>query len=419
MKSAEHCDGYSSWLSRRSLLRAGALGAVSWMGMRSALADITVRKQTKNRDTLVIVFLRGGADGLNIVVPYADDNYHKARPSLRMSPPNSGPIGDRVLDLDGHFGFHPAMAPLLPLFKEGKLGLVHAVGSQDHTRSHFEAMSAMERGLERMGPGVQNGWLARYLAATDGNSPMRAVSIADVLPDSLKGGPNALNIREVAEFRLDGDQEFREAITSEYALAQDEMGRAGRTTLDVLKTLEKLDFQAYQSQGQTQYPDLELGRGMKQAAFLIKADIGLEIACLEMTGWDSHVAQGGSTGIHQRQQDDLARSLRAFSDDMGDRMKETTVIVMTEFGRRVYENQSLGTDHGRGSILFALGGNVKGGKIHGKFMGLDKANLEGDDVKVTTDYRAILAEALQKRMGFGETEKVFSQANLNPIGLFV
>jgi uncharacterized protein (DUF1501 family) len=137
-----------------------------------------------------------------------------------------------------------------------------------------------------------------------------------------------------------------------------------------------------------------------------------------MTGWDSHVAQGGSTGIHASQQDDVARSLRAFADDMGDRMKETTVIVMTEFGRRVYENNALGTDHGRASILLALGGHVKGGKVHGKLLGLDKPNLDGDDVKVTTDYRAILAEALQKRMGFAETEKVFSQSRLDSIGLF-
>ncbi len=419
MKTTEHCDGYSSWLSRRSLLRAGALGAVSWLGMRSALADITVRKQARNRDTLVIIFLRGGADGLNIVVPYLDDNYHRARPSLRMSPPKSGPFADRVLDLDGHFGFHPAMTPLMPLYESGQLGIVHAVGSQDHTRSHFEAMSAMERGLERMGPGVQNGWLARYLAATDGNSPMRAVSIADVLPDSLKGGPSALNIREVADFRLDGDQAFRHAVTAEYAQAPDEMGIAGRTTLDVLKTLEKLDFKDYQTAGKFAYPDQELGRGMKQAAFLIKADIGLEIACLEMTGWDSHVAQGGATGIHANQQGDVAGSLRAFAEDMGDRMKETTVIVMTEFGRRIYENNALGTDHGRGSILFALGDHVKGGKVHGNFLGLDKANLEGGDVKVTTDYRAILAEAMQKRLGFSETEKVFNQAKLEPIGLFI
>jgi len=404
-----HCRGFDEWqLSRRTLLRAGALGAVGWLtAPRTALADLAIRTQT-DRDVLVVIFLRGGADGLNIVCPYADDLYHKARPTLGLSGPTRGNVGDRVLDLDGYFGLHPAMSRLMPLYEDGKLAVVHAVGSQDGTRSHFEAMLAMERGLARMGPGAQNGWLARYLQASDGDAPMRAVSFADVLPDSLRGATNTMNLRDLSEFRLQGDTEFRQFVAELYQQPQDEMAAAGRGTLKILDSLDRLDYSAYRPEGNAAYPDSELGAGLKQTAFLIKADVGVEIASLDHGGWDTHFAQGSSTGLQAGLQTDLASSLRAFTDDLGSRLDKVTVVVMTEFGRRIGENSTLGTDHGRASVMFAVGNHVKGGKVHGRWPGLDLESQEGPgDLRVTTDYRTVLAEVLEKRLTFNRTEDVF------------
>ncbi len=417
-----HCQGYEKWkLSRRTILKGGVLGAVTWLASpQTALANLTIRPGVADKDVLIVVFLRGGADGLNVVVPYADDDYHRARPSLGLKAPNKGNAGDRVLKLDDYFGFHPAMKPLLPLFEDKRLAIAHAVGSQDGTRSHFEAMLAMERGLARMGPGAQNGWLARYLQATEGDAPMRAVSFADVLPDSLRGATNTLNMRDLSEFRLEGDAEYREAIRKAYSQhpASDEMATAGTGTLKILDALDRLDYSAYKPGGSADYPDSELGAGLKQTAFLIKANVGVEVACLDSGGWDSHFAQGSSTGLQANLQTDLARGLRAFADDMGKDLGGVTVVAMTEFGRRVEENSTLGTDHGRGSFLFALGGNVNGGKIHGKWPGLKKENLDGPgDLRVTTDYRAILSEVLQKRLKFDALDKVFPGFTAHQIGI--
>lgn len=409
---SEHCKGYEDWLfSRRTILRAGAIGTVGWLtSPQTALANLAFQKGASGRDVLVVVFLRGGADGLNIVVPYTDDDYHRARPTLGLKAPNQGNAGDRVIDLDGHFGFHPVMKPLMPLFEDRKLAIAHAVGSQDGTRSHFEAMLAMERGLARMGPGAQNGWLARYLQSTDGTAPMRAVSFADVLPDSLRGATNTMNLRDLSEFRLDGDADFRSRVQKLFSApgANDEMAEAGRGTLKILDSLERLDYGAYRPSSGAAYPDSELGAGLKQTAFLLKADVGVEIASLDHGGWDTHFAQGSSTGLQANLQADLAGSLRAFADDLGPMMDRVTVVAMTEFGRRVEENSTLGTDHGRGSILFALGNHVNGGKIHAKWPGLGADALEGPgDLRVTTDYRSILAEVLRKRLGFNAMEEVF------------
>lgn len=421
---SEHCRGFDDWrLSRRTILKAGAIGAVGWLTFpQTALANLTIRPSAKDRDVLVVIFLRGGADGLNVVVPYADDNYHRLRPTLGLKAPNQGNAGDRVIDLDGYFGFHPAMRPLMPLYENHKLAIAHAVGSQDGTRSHFEAMLAMERGLARMGPGAQNGWLARYLQATEGDAPMRAVSFADVLPDSLRGATNTMNLRDLSEFRLDGDADFRDHIRQEYAAAspKDEMAEAGRGTLKILDSLDRLDYKAYRPEGGAAYPNSELGAGLKQTAFLIKADVGVEIACLDHGIWDTHFAQGSSTGLQANLQADLAGSLRAFADDLGANLDRVTVVAMTEFGRRVEENSTLGTDHGRGSFLFALGNHVNGGKIHTKWPGLGKDQLEGPgDLRVTTDYRAILSEVLHKRLGFERTEDVFPGFRGTDPGLIV
>lgn len=420
MKPEAGCKSYQDW-SRRSLLKGAVGTAAGLLFGPSALAQIALKEGENDKDSLVVIFLRGGADGLNIVVPHAEEAYYKLRPSLALRGPNQGLKQDRVLDLDGFFGFHPAMAPMEPLFKDGKLACVHAVGSYDGTRSHFEAMMAMERGLPFMGPGASrtNGWLARYLNSTaeKGDSPIRALAISDLMPDTLRGAVNTTNIGEIGQYRIQGSSSFREELVRSYAKGDDPITTAGRDTLTVLKTLDRLDYKAYQPSAGT-YPTSDLGAGMRQVAFLLKAGVGLEVAFLDKGGWDTHVAQGASTGWQAGLLADVAGSIRAFSDDMGDRMKKTTVVVMTEFGRRAYENSGLGTDHGRASIMFVLGGATKGGKVYGKWPGLEEKSLEGPgDLHVTTDYRSVLAEVLRKRMNLSDISPVFPDFEAAELGL--
>ena len=416
------CESYRSW-SRRALLRGAALGGVTWLtGIPSALANLGFREDAADRDTLVVVFLRGGADGLNVVPPYAEDDYHRRRPSLRLRSPKESTGDAKTLDLDGFFGLHPSLSSLYPLYKEGQMAVVQAVGSADQTRSHFEAMSAMERGLARLGPGAAtaNGWLARYLnhTASEDDSPLRAVAIGDLMPDSLRGGMSAMALPDLGAYQLRGGPGFRDRLAKAYAAGGDVIADAGRETLRVLDTLNRLDYKSYRPTSPASYPTSDLGNALKQVAFLLKADVGLEVAFLDKGGWDTHVAQGSTSGWLASLLDDVGDSIAAFTSDIGARMKRTTVVVMTEFGRRVYENSGLGTDHGRASCMFVLGGSTQGGKVYGAWPTLADEALEGTgDLRVTTDYRDVLGEVLRKRMGLADLGPVFPGLSAKPLGL--
>lgn len=407
-------------ISRRHLLVGVALGGLVWASRRSALAQMAVSRPGTRPNVLVNIFLRGGMDGLNAVVPYGEDDYHRARPSLGIAAPKDPGKGDRSLDLDGFFGLNPALSPLLPLFRDGKLGLVHAAGSGDETRSHFEAMATMEHGMSAEATGTASGWLARHLesSAGDRNSPLRAVAFSSVMPDSLRGATQATALESLADFRLAaGDEEeaqFRSALTELYGSGKDAIAQAGRETLEVLEALNRVDPRRYVPSNGAKYPDTDLGRGLRQVAFLIKADLGLEVAFLDKGGWDTHVAQAQLLSGHL---DDLARSLAAFSQDLGNDLKRVTTVVQTEFGRRVQENTGLGTDHGHGSVMFLLGGGVKGGKVHGEWPGLKADALDGPgDLQVTTDYRLVLAEVLQQRCGNDRISEVFPNLSSKSLG---
>ena len=385
--------------------RAALAGAIAlWAGSRSALAQVSVApgNKRKERDILVTIFLRGGMDGLSALVPHGDDDYHKARPTLSLGKPKAG----GVVDLDGFYGLHPSLAPLEPWFKEGKLAGLHAIGSLDQTRSHFEAMGTMERGAARLAAEIPSGWLGRTLAATDdsdNHSPLRAVAFAPVMPDILRGGTTATAIDSLDSLRLELPQTasagLGAALTGLYANGDGEVEKAGRETLAVLETLKKLDVKNYKPERGAVYPTTKLGDGLKQTALLIKADVGLEAAALDRGGWDSHVAQGAYLSGHF---DDVGKSLAAFATDLGPALDRVTCVVMTEFGRRVAENSGLGTDHGRGSCWFVLGGHLTGsggGKVHAKWPSLAPSKLEDPgDLPVTTDYRDVLAEILTKRL---------------------
>ncbi len=430
-------------LTRREVLTGAALtaaaGAAFPYGL-SALASVTVGPQgNAGHDALIVLFLRGGADGLNVIAPHGDDDYYRLRPTLALPRPGNKTeaASARAVDLDGFFGLHPALAPLAPLYKEGKFAPIHAVGSGDQTRSHFEAMATMERGLEQES-GSASGWIARHLAATatERDSPLRAVAVADTMPDSLRGATSAVALLNLNDFRLnlpaaekpDRAAEIaqslremyknkgtgnREQRTGGHADTQhptpDTLNLAGSATLDALDAVKRLDPANYRPAANAHYPASEIGNGLRQVACLVKGQVGLEVAFLEMGGWDTHVAQGRDAGLMSSNLGNLGKALAAFAADLGPDLGRVTLLVMTEFGRRAYENFSLGTDHGRGSVMLALGGNVRGGKVHGVWPGLAQTKLEGPgDLRVTTDYRDILSECLARRIGNPHTEVVFA-----------
>ncbi len=392
------------------------LGLLSWLGRDSALAQVTLSPaKERKHDVLITIFLRGGADGLNMVIPYAEPNYYRRRPSLGIAAPTDSRTKGRALDLDGFFGLHPSLAPLLPIFRSGEMAIVHACGSDDSSRSHFEAMAAMERGLAREGSGPASGWVARHLLATEhaNDSPLRAIAFADTMPDSLRGATNAVALTNLGDFKLEADNGIHSALNDLYKPGRDEVAAAGRQTLSALDALGRLDVKGYKASNGATYPNSDLGNGLRQVACLVKARLGLEVACLDKGGWDTHVAQGADSGWQAMLLDDLAKALAAFTADLGSEMKGVTVVVMSEFGRRLEENDGLGTDHGRAGPMFLIGQTVAGGKVHAKWPGLEDHQLDPTgDLVVTTDYRAVLGDVLARRMGNESTDEVFPGAAL-------
>ncbi|MBX3111414.1 MAG: DUF1501 domain-containing protein [Fimbriimonadaceae bacterium] len=412
------CDGAggldqtATW-TRRALVSAG----VSWLAARSALAQATFATDRQDRHVLVVVFLRGGADGLHLVTPYFEDDYYRARPALATRPPGDKRGGPTCVDLDGRFGLHPTLAPLQPAWQDGSLAVVHAVGSGDTTHSHFEAMATMERGLTNQADLASGGWLARHLETQAGaTSPMRAVAWGYTMPESLSGATGATLVETLAEYRLRaGDGAARERLHRLYAEAHDQLAEAGSRTLGVLKTLDRLDPKDYKPEHGATYPETPTGKAMREVAFLVRQKVGLEIACLDSGGWDSHVNQAYLV----EQMGDLAKTLAAFRQDLGPETARVTVIVQSEFGRRVEENSGLGTDHGAGGVLFAMGGGVRGGKVYGDWPGLGRGDRTGPgDLRITTDYRTVLAEALERRLGNSAVKDVFPGLGTRRLGVF-
>ncbi|MDQ3006730.1 MAG: DUF1501 domain-containing protein [Chloroflexota bacterium] len=361
-------------------------------------------------DTLVVVFLRGAADILNMVVPHGEDAYYHLRPSLGIPRPDDLKMKqeERTIDLDGFFGFHPSMHALLDAWQSQQLAIIHACGAPDESRSHFKAMELMERGVDdERGPA--SGWIGRHLASlnTGNSSPLRAVGMGTRPQRSLSGTVPVSALRSIADFHLGGDaralQQMRLALNTVYA---DDV--LGQDTLSIMDTLETLDPLTYTAARNAKYPDSEFGLALKQTAMLIKAEVGLEVSAIDVGGWDTHFAQGSTTGLMPNLMKDLADGLAAFHADMHDHMHQLTTVTMSEFGRRASENGSLGTDHGHGSMMMVLGGNVQGGRIHGEWPGLEEGQIMGPgDLAVTTDYRDVLSEILVKRLNNPATADIF------------
>lgn len=378
--------------------------------------------------TLIHVFLRGGADTLNLWVPYADDRYYRLRPALAIPPPGKG--SEAAIRLTDRYALHPALKPLEAAYHEGRLGAVQSVGVDNTSGSHFECQDQMEHGDSMHGIPAGGGWLGRYLRLRAGAkvSPLSAVAIGTSLPESLRGAPAASVLEHLEDISLKAAGEQAEqvagALNALYGADVSLLGERGVETLDLFRRISNLQHHADVPEHGASYPAAPFGSGLREIARLIKARLGLQIACIDLGGWDTHFFQGNSSGTQAGQIRLLAEGLAALETDLKDHRARYTLMVTTEFGRRVYENASLGTDHGRGFTLMALGDRVKGGQVLGGW-----PIQADDDINVNTpgpggllaetDYRQAFAEVLRGSVGLKDDEaaKVFPGMPAKHIGL--
>lgn len=373
---------------------------------------INLSPNRDDRRTLVVVFLRGAADGLTLVAPIADDNYHKFRPRLAVK-------AQDAVRLDDIFGLHPNLRALESAWSEGDLAIAHGCGGESDTRSHFEAQDLMEHGGVAAG-----GWIGRFLRARGpATSPLSAIALAPTLPESLSGAPSAAAFESLGEFAITGagkkarNEDFERELRRLYAREQGPLGAAAVNTFEALHRIESIDAKAAPANGASYDEKDTFARGLRQVAQLIQADVGLDVASVDLGGWDSHFTQ--QTLIEPLMLR-LAKGLAAFRQDLGPRMATTTVVVMTEFGRRVAENSAFGTDHGRGGAMFVLGGGVKGGRVLGGWPGLKPEMLEGPgDLPVWNNYRDLLAPVLTRHGAeVADLARIFPDYPLQPLPLY-
>jgi uncharacterized protein (DUF1501 family) len=400
-------------MNRRFFLKRSGLALVGLGFVPSFLAR-TVLAQARHRKVLVAIFQRGAVDGLNMIVPHGEEAYYAARPTIAIGRPGAP---DGAIALDGLFGLHPRLAPLQSLWSDGRLSIVHATGSPDSTRSHFDAQDYMESAT----PGrksTPDGWLNRCLQAgpPGRETPLRAVALAPQLPRSLQGRAPALAIADLGRFALGaGPTGVAASFEEQYAAAAD---RALQVTageaFDAMRTVGRLDLQHYQPASGASYPPSPFGSALRQIAQLIKADVGLEVAFAELGGWDTHVNQGNANGQLAVRLDDLARGLAALVADLGPKMDDVVILTMSEFGRAVTENGNRGTDHGHGNAMLAIGGGMRGGRIVGRWPGLaPERRFEGRDLAVTTDFRDVFAEIAVRHLGIAHPQPIFPGHAIN------
>jgi len=396
--------------SRRVFLKNGAFAFVSLGFAPSFMARTAVAASGRSKQ-LIAIFQRGAVDGLSVVVPYGESEYYRARPSIAIPRPNSG--DSAAIDLDGFFGFNPRLQPLKPLWDAKQLAVVHACGSPDSTRSHFDAQDYMESAT----PGVKStsdGWLNRYLQAqhAEQSTPFRAVALTSQLPRMLQGTAPALAVSQLAQFGIRAGQSSEAvgaSFEAEYAAAADAvLNGTGRDAFNAIKMLKTADPSKYEAANGADYPRSPFGQSLRQIAQLTKANVGLEVAFADVGGWDTHVNQGSGQGQLAGRLDDFSRSIAALVRDLGDRMADTVVLTMSEFGRAVNENGNRGTDHGHGNAMMVIGGGVRGGHVYGKWPGLAvEQRYDRRDLAVTTDFRDVFGEIVTKHLGLRDARQVF------------
>ncbi len=422
--SSNDCKGCREYsrLSRRNFLglSAGTVAATmvpAWLP-RVVLAD----SHSSSRDVLVSLFLRGGADALTLCVPHGEDDYYQLRPNLAVPQPDSSAAA-KTIDLDGFFGLPPSLQPLVEPYQDGALAIVHACGLPDTNRSHFDAMHMMEVGMEDPPAELISGWLGRHLQATAptlADGFLRAVGIGAGLPRTLVGGPKTLPIGDLETFGLAGDPDTfdqrRSALETMYATVPDPLGSSARNTFGTIELLQQIDFASYQPAGDAVYPQGEFGTALKSTAALIKAEVGVEAVSIDLGGWDTHEFQGPVEGPMSFLMANLAEGLAAFHKDLfTGGFNNVMLVAMSEFGRNAVENGSAGTDHGHGGAMLVLGGAVNGGRVIADWPGLAPDLLyEGQDLRITIDYRDVLTEILTQRLDNPDFRTVFSDASFQP-----
>ncbi len=397
-------------ISRRYFLKSGGIAMLGMASLPSFLQRAIAATSSPNKKKMVVLFQRGAMDGLNVVVPFGERNYYQMRPSIAIPEPRRGGT-EAAIDLDGFFGLHPSLQPLLSLYREKQLAIVQAVGSPDPTRSHFDAQDFMESGT----PGrkaTDDGWLNRALQAIleEKPSPFRAVAFGPYLPRTLQGSSPAVAIPDLKQFKMYGPQKTVEGgFEAMYAQTVDAALRGvGQETFEAIDQLRKINPDKYQPENGAQYPNGRFGQSLQEIAELFKADLGLEVAFLDSGGWDHHVNEGGVQGQLANLLRDLGQGIAAFHQDMGDRMQDVVFVSMSEFGRTVRENGNRGTDHGHANCMFVFGGAIKGGHVYSRWPGLSEAQLyQGRDLAVTTDYRSVLGEIISRHLGERNLKAVF------------
>ncbi|HSQ32716.1 MAG TPA: DUF1501 domain-containing protein [Gemmatimonadaceae bacterium] len=417
-------------MNRRVFMKSGAM-ALATMGLNPTFLRRTVFAQDLLKGAalngngrgkvLIVLFQRGAADALNVVVPHGERAYYQMRPTIAIPRPTSG-AANTAIDLDGFFGLHPSLEPFKRMWDDGILAPVHAVGSPSNTRSHFDAQDYMESGTPD-NKGTRDGWLNRYLAVKGtcdecklndaaGNgktSPFQAVAMTPQTPRILEGTAPTVAMNSLDEFTIRTNGTQAERLEALYRTGSaDVVHAAGGEMFDAMKILEAANPQQYVAQNGADYPRSPFGQHLRQIAQLIKADVGLEVAFADVGGWDTHVNQGGATGQLAARLDDFAKSIAALTQDLGNRIADVTILTMSEFGRTARQNGNGGTDHGHATSMFVIGGDVKGKKVYGRWPGLEPEQLnEGRDLALTTDFRSVFSEVAFKHLGAARMDAVF------------
>ena len=413
------CSEYRE-LSRRQFV--GAAAGLSGAAAAAAVFPewlprvVLAESQASGRDVILSIFQRGGADGMNLVVPFGDANYYSGRPTIAVPRPDASlPAAQKATALDNFFGFAPALAPLLPAYASGNLLVMHAAGQTYVSRSHFDAQRYMEVG-KPADVNYVTGWLGRHLALVPpmrSGAPLRALGLASGLQKTLVGAPKTLPIANPASFTIGGAANTAAArqavLAADYNNAPAPLNASALDAINTIALLQAVNFATYAPNNGATYPNSSFGRALKSVATLIRADVGIEAAQVDIGGWDTHATQGSVTGALANVATDLATSLAAFHADIVATNARVTVVVISEFGRNARENGSAGTDHGRATTMFAMGQGINGGRVLvNSWPGLAIEQLESkQDLKVTLDYRDVLAEIVQNRLGNNQIAQVF------------
>lgn len=433
-------------LTRRYFLKASG-AACAYLGVSPLLpgshsfGKAWSPVEAKRGRTLVVLFLRGGADGLNLVVPFGDSAYAGLRKGIAVASPSAESGG--AIDLDGFFGLNPRLGALKPLFDEGSCIAAHAVGYDRNTRSHFEEQDTWETGV--VGNTINSdGWLNRHLATSTGHGPIRAVSIGDGLPRIMQGKQPAYAVRGLEDLNLPKtarsvdpetvsaalEHAYQQAAMTRTSDATELLAQSAHTTLDGVRQLRAVTSGPYTPSAE--YPKSELARKLMQVARLIKADIGLEVAEVDLGGWDTHQNQGrGGEGQFGNLAQQVGDALAAFHKDLGERMDDVLVVTLTDFGRTAFENGTGGTDHGWANAMFIMGGGVHrahaqakaGGetgprKVISDWPGLSREQLhQGRDLKHTIDFRDVLGELVTAHLGNANIQAVLPGHEFKRVGV--